>query len=135
MLYRERMQKEEEKTGNYSFWRRIGYILTRWDFVVILITLTCFYLISAVIHYWLTDYLVSVLGQSKEQAFVINVIVSVGGYASGVALSGCVFDRIGGYHGRNAPLLFTVFMILSGVLGICSTFTHNVYVASTCILF
>ena len=129
------MQKEEEKTDDYGFWRKIGYILTRWDFVAILLTLTCFYLIIAGIQYWLTDYFVSVLDQTKEQAFVINVIVSVGGYSTGVALSGCVFDRMGGYHGRNSPLLFTVFMVLSGVLGICSTFTANVYVASSCILF
>ena len=55
------MQKEEEKTDGYGFWRKIGFILTKWDFVAMLLTLTCFYLIIAGIQYWLTDYLVSVL--------------------------------------------------------------------------
>ena len=61
-------------------------------------------------------------------------MVSVAGYSSGVALSGCVFDRIGGYHGRKSPILFTSLLVLACCLGICSSLTHDVYVACSCIL-
>ena len=56
------MQRETEKTKNYGFWKRVKYILSNWDFTVVLMTMTCFYLIVSGIQYWFTDYLVSVLG-------------------------------------------------------------------------
>ena len=46
--------------------QQICYILTKFDFMAILVTLTGLYLIISGIQYWITDYVQSVLGHSKE---------------------------------------------------------------------
>ena len=102
--------------------------------MAILTTLTALYLIISGIQYWITDYVQSVLGNTKEQAFMIYILVGALGPVLGVAFSGVIFDRIGGYHGRKTPALFTCFLLVSASLGIVSVIWANVYICCACIL-
>ena len=102
--------------------------------MAILVTLTALYLVISGIQYWITDYVQSVLGHTKEQAFMIYILVGALGPVLGVAFSGVIFDRIGGYHGRRTPALFTIFLTISVALGITSVIWANVYICAGCIL-
>ena len=128
------MDAETARTANYTMRQQICYILTTFDFMGILVTLTTLYLIISGIQYWITDYVQSVLGHSKEQAFMIYILVGALGPVLGVAFSGVIFDKIGGYHGRRTPMLFTVFLVVSASLGVISVIWANVYICSACIL-
>jgi len=65
-LYLERMRVESVKTANYSFRQNLSYLLCRGDFMSVLFTLTTLFLVMSGLQYWITDYVVSVLGHSKE---------------------------------------------------------------------
>ena len=110
-------------------------MLGKGDYLSVLLTMTFLYLVISGIQYWITDYVVSVLEQTKETAFIIYIIVGALGPVGGVAFSGCVFDRMGGYYGRNSPVVFTIFLGISGILGLLSTFSSNIYWMVVTILF
>ena len=52
----------------------------------------------------------------------------------GVAFSGCIFDRIGGYHGRNTPLVFTLFLVIAGCAAVLSFVSTSIWLMSGSIL-
>ena len=134
LMYQKRMKEESDKVGNYSTCQQLCYILTKCDYLNVLICLTALYLIMSGIQYWITDYVISVLGHTKETAFMIYIFVGALGPILGVACSGCVFDRIGGYHGRNTPIVFSIFLVISGTLGLLSVMFDNLAILTTCIL-
>jgi sugar phosphate permease len=100
----------------------------------VLFTLTTLFLVMSGLQYWITDYVVSVLGHNKETAFIVFILVGALGPILGVAFSGCIFDRIGGYHGRNTPVVFTIFLIIAGCMAVLSFLTTNLYIMSVAIL-
>ena len=128
------MNAESIKTENYTFRQKFCYLMCRADYTSVLFTLTLLFLVISGIQYWITDYVVSVLEHTKETAFIVYIIVGALGPVFGVALSGCIFDRMGGYHGMNTPMLFTGFMCLAGSLGLLSTAIANVYWLASCVL-
>ena len=133
-MYKEKMRQLSVKTQNYSMRQKLCYIISNGGYMSVLVTLTALYLIISGIQYWITDYVVSVLGHTKETAFIVYICVGALGPIAGVGFSGCIFDRMGGYHGRNTPVVFTIFLIISGSLGIISVLFTNVYIMSTCIM-
>ena len=128
------MNAESIKTESYTFRQKFCYLMCRADYTSVLFTLTLLFLVISGIQYWITDYVVSVLEHTKETAFIVYIIVGALGPVFGVALSGCIFDRMGGYHGINTPLVFTGFMCLAGSLGLLSTAIANVYWLASCVL-
>jgi len=109
-------------------------VLTSYSYLATLVTLTCMYSVISGIQFWITDYVVSVLMRSKSEAFIIYIIVGALGPIHGVALSGVIFDRIGGYHGRNTPLVFTALLICASLFAICSILTMRAYLVSFCMM-
>lgn len=134
MIYAERMRVETAKTENYTFCQQVCYMLTCGSFLGSLVTLTTLFLVISGLQYWITDYVVSVLGHEKETAFLVYIIVGALGPILGVAFSGCIFDRIGGYHGRNSPVVFTTFLIISSTMALLSPTTTSIYFLSLCLL-
>ena len=47
LMYQKRMKEESDKVQSYSFCRQILYILTKCDFMNVLITLTALYLVMS----------------------------------------------------------------------------------------
>lgn len=109
-------------------------MLTCGAFLASLITLTTLFLVISGLQYWITDYVVSVLGHKKETAFLVYIIVGALGPILGVGFSGCIFDRMGGYHGRNTPIVFTGFLVFSVSMAMLSVTTRNIYFMSLCLL-
>ena len=62
------------------------------------------------------------------------IICGAVGPVLGIAMSGCIFDRIGGYNGMYTPLLFTIFMFISACFALLSVATINVWVVMITIL-
>lgn len=52
----------------------------------------------------------------------------------GVGFSGCIFDKIGGYHGRNTPIVFTLFIVIAACFAVVSVLFMQAYVVSLCIM-
>lgn len=128
------MKDATEKTANYSFGQKICYILSNGSYMATVVTLTGLFLVISGVQYWITDYIQTVLGHSKETAFIIYILVGAAGPILGVAFSGCVFDRIGGYHGRNTPVLFTILLMTASVFGILSAFFDELVWVAACLL-
>lgn len=76
----------------------------------------------------------TVLERSQEEAFIMYICVGAVGPILGVALSGCIFDRIGGYSGRNTPLVFTAFIVTAFCFAAISLLFTNAYVVSALVM-
>lgn len=99
-----------------------------------LLTLTCIYLVISGIQFWITDYIVTVLECSQKVAFILFILIGGLGPISGVACSGLIFDRIGGYHGRNTPLVFLTFLVIAAGFAFVSILSVRVGLVSLCIM-
>ena len=55
------MEKESEKTADYSTRKQICYILSTCDYIAALVSITSLYFVMSGIQYWITDYIVTVL--------------------------------------------------------------------------
>jgi len=109
MLERMDMENEQNKTKEYSFWKKILYVITNARFITSLLTITFIYLISSGLQYWITDYAINVVKVSKESAFSMFIICGAIGPILGVGLSGFIFDKFGGYTGMRTPVLVIIF--------------------------
>ena len=128
------MAEATRKTENYTSCQQVGYILSRCNYLATLGTITTLYFILSAISFWITDYVVAVLERSQEEAFIIYICVGALGPIIGVGFSGCIFDRMGGYRGRNTPLLFTAFVAIATVFALISVLFWNAYVVAACVL-
>lgn len=109
-------------------------MMTCGSYLASLVVLTTLFLVISGLQYWITDYVISVLGHEKETAFLVYIIVGAMGPILGVAFSGCIFDRIGGYHGRNTPVVFTIFLCIASTVALLSPMTRSIYFLSLCLL-
>ena len=57
----EAMEKEAEKTADYTTRKQICYILSTCDYIAALVSITSLYFVMSGIQYWITDYIVTVL--------------------------------------------------------------------------
>ena len=64
-MYKERMNLITQKTANYSLRQKMCFILSSGGYMAVMVTLTALYLIISGIQYWITDYVISVLGHTK----------------------------------------------------------------------
>ena len=49
---------EIARTQNYDFKQRVWYILTRWDYIVYMVAMTCLFVVVTGITFWITDYFI-----------------------------------------------------------------------------
>ncbi len=77
--------------------QKIMFLLRNFDFVALLLSLTSVYFITTGMQFWITDYWVQVLGQTKSSATIYFAIAAITGPVGGVILGGVVFSRLGGY--------------------------------------
>jgi len=99
---RERIEEEQERTQNFKFEQKIKYVLTQPDYMLNLASITCLFITVTAIQFWMTDYMVQVLGQSQSTAFKTFASLSLIGPVGGVITGGALFSRIGGYNSYKA---------------------------------
>jgi sugar phosphate permease len=93
--YRKQKEREMRKVAkmveNYTIKQKVIFLLTNFNFMVLLIALTGIYYLTTGIQFWITDYLIIVLGISKSQAFTTFAVCSLTGPILGVVLGGFFF--------------------------------------------
>lgn len=60
---------------------------------------------------------------SKQEAFVMFIVCGALGPILGVGLSGCLFDKIGGYNGFKSPVVIAFLIMTSGIFALLSVAT------------
>jgi hypothetical protein len=74
------------------------YVLSQPNYVLTLLAITCLFVTVTAVQFWMTDYMVSVLGQSQNTSFKVFSFVAAVGPISGVICGGILFDKCGGYN-------------------------------------
>jgi len=59
-----KLQEEDRKIQDYTFWQQIGYVLSRGDFVLLMVGLTSLFCVISGVQFWFTSYLEEVIGIS-----------------------------------------------------------------------
>lgn len=80
--------------------QKIMFLLTHFEFMILLLSLTSVYFFTTAIQFWISDYWVQVLGAKKDSAILYFIVCSLTGPILGVVMGGYIFSRLGGY---NAP--------------------------------
>jgi len=67
-----------------------------------MLTLCTLYFIITAVQFWISDYMISVLGIFKGDVFLFFVIISTTAPTIGIAFGGYISQKIGGYTGKYA---------------------------------
>jgi sugar phosphate permease len=100
--WKENMDKEFERTKDFTFQQKVVYVLSQLNFLLMLGTITCLFITVTAIQFWMTDYMIQVLDISQGTAFKSYAIVSLLAPLSGVIAGGFLFSRVGGYNSYKA---------------------------------
>jgi len=85
--------------GRYFLQTKI--VLSNILYVSITLGISSIYFIVTGIQFWITKYLIEILGTSPFSANIIFSVISITAPLSGVLFGGTVSDKYGGYKGRN----------------------------------
>lgn len=103
----------------------LKFILKKRLFIVCVLALSSLYFIITAIQYWISDYMMEVLGLPKEKVFIYFVFISVTAPTCGLILGGKVSEMLGGYTGKYAILFCLVNSILASVFGFPIPFINS----------
>ena len=130
-LYIERqraLRKLDSVLVKESTFGKLRYLLTNFEFMSVLFILTAVYFITTGIQFWMTDYWVHAMGESKGMATIYFSVAAITGPVSGVVLGGVMFARIGGFQSPKAFSLCTLIMCLGTLIGFPLPFIPNTIV-------
>ena len=96
------MDREQERTENFTFEQKVRYVLTQPNYLLYNASITCLFITVTAIQFWMTDYMVQVLGLSQGKAFKTFASVSLIGPLGGIVTGGALFSRLGGYNSYKA---------------------------------
>jgi hypothetical protein len=94
----------------------------------LLFSLSSIYFLTTGIQFWITDYMVVVLGADMNNAFLYFVVIAITGPVLGVIVGGYVFSRIGGYNDPRAFPAATIAIVSASAFGVPSIFADNMIV-------
>ena len=120
----------DKLTLKFSLSQKIVYLLTHFDFMLLLFGLTAVYFITTGIQFWITDYWVSVLHQDKAKSIILFSFLSVTGPVIGVVCGGYVFDALGGYTSHKAFPVAVIVITLAGCFGFPVPVFDNLYICA-----
>jgi len=111
----------------------LGVILKKRLFIVSILALSSLYFIITAIQYWISDYMMEVLGLPKGKVFVYFVIISVTAPTCGLILGGKVSEMMGGYTGKHAILFCLINSILASLFGFPIPFLNSAHICAVLI--
>lgn len=111
----------------------LKFILRKRLFLVCMLALTSLYFIITAIQYWISDYMMQVLGLPKGKVFIFFVIISVTAPTFGLILGGKVSEMMGGYTGKHAVMFCLINSILASVFGFPIPFISSAYLCAVLI--
>lgn len=84
-----------------SFWGQLKMLFTNRVFVFITLSLCSLYFVVTGIQYWMTMYMVKVLGAEQVSVLVAFIVICTSAPLLGVFTGSYIVDRMGGYKGEN----------------------------------
>ena len=122
-----KFRKLEREIEHYTFRRKLWYLLTNVEFMLLLFSLTGMYFVCTGIQYWITDYFEVVLGVDDVTAFISFAFLAVTGPVLGCIAGGVIFTKVGGYQSPRAFPIATIGTLGAGI-GCLVVFMNNYYV-------
>lgn len=116
----QRIQAEEIRTKNFSFYERVGYILSNSSYLLLMLSITSLFVVMTGIQFWCTDFFISIMKIPQREAFRNFAISCAIGPISGVIASGQIFDRIGGYNSQRALPIINAIGFIAMVAASCT---------------
>lgn len=110
-----------------NFWNQVALLFSNGIFVSVTLALCMFYFVVTGIQYWITVYLIEVLGSDPIKVLISFSATCISAPLVGVAVGSYIADHLGGYKGRNlinaikfcalCSLLACIFAIPIGYVG------------------
>jgi MFS family permease len=104
-----------------SFWEQVKMLLSSQIFIWVSLALCSLYFVVSGIQYWITIYLIEVLGSDPVLVLCSFGITCITGPLVGVLVGSYISDNMGGYKGENllvALKLCAVFAVMACVFAI-----------------
>lgn len=105
-------------------------MLTNKCFALLCASLTGLYFIITGIQYWVSDYLITELGQDESVVFITFAIISITGPVLGVVVGGNVTTALGGYNSEKALNLTCIIAVFCLICAVPIPFIDNFFVVS-----
>lgn len=84
-----------------NFWNQVALLFSNGIFVSVTLALCMFYFVVTGIQYWITVYLIEVLGSDPIKVLISFSATCISAPLVGVAVGSYIADHLGGYKGRN----------------------------------
>jgi MFS transporter, Spinster family, sphingosine-1-phosphate transporter len=97
--------------------------------------LTCLYFIITNIQFWVTLYLINIIGATESMAQTAFAIICVTAPTSGAIASGPVTKRVGGYESDNALRLALFLGMICGLIALPIPLSNNFFFICTALWF
>jgi sugar phosphate permease len=85
-----------------SFCVRLKSVTGNKNYLLAVASISFLYYIITGIQYWVSDYMIRILGQSKGVVFIAFGIVSITGPVGGVIVGGNITTALGGYSTKKS---------------------------------
>ena len=131
----EEMELESADEGDIldvdqTFCQRLKSLVQNKSFVLLCVSLTGLYFIITGIQYWVSDYLITEIGQSESVVFISFAIISVTGPVLGVVVGGNVTTALGGYNSEKSLILSSCVSVFCLCCAAPIPFFDNFYVVA-----
>lgn len=93
-------------------------------------SISTIYFVVTGIQFWITDYMIEVLGADKNRVIMVFALSSLTAPILGVIFGGKISDSLGGYAGRHALAYCTVNTALAAFFGLIIPFINSVVIVS-----
>lgn len=124
------MMKLNKIVENYTIKQKIIFLFTNFNFMILLLSLTGVYYVTTGIQFWITDYFVTVLGCTRNEAFTTFAICALTGPVLGVLVGGYIFNLLGGYNSPKAYPVCVFVMTLGSCCGLPLVYVTNFYLVA-----
>ncbi|GMH69183.1 hypothetical protein TrST_g2301 [Triparma strigata] len=108
--------------SNIPIWKQVRILWRSRVLVWTSLGLSALYFVVAGIQFWVTQYLVEVIGVPYSEALGAFTVVSATGPVFGVVFGGWLVDYLGGYKGKQGVARTTKIIITFGLLALLVAF-------------
>ena len=102
--------------------------------MIMMVTMTCLFVVVTGISFWITDYFIEVLGIDRTYAYKLFFLVGAVGPILGILLCALLFDRIGGYTSQRAIPICLYFGLAGMIFGLASIFNGDIAILTAVLI-
>lgn len=101
----------------------------------LLLVITSVYFLTTGIQFWITDYWVTILNQSKTKAYIYFASCAITGPVGGVIAGGLVFNSLGGFENYRSFPLAVIIMTIGSVSAVPLPFVTDIILSAAILWF